>query len=239
VASDREKAAGDCTNSKTLSRKLGLGKSRQRPGVRPVLWRCLVGLRFRTGKKRQGTARTPRRYRANWGLGSRASVLECAQSSGAVWKGCGFGQGKSGRGLHALQDAIARIGAREVAPASWSAPSPLALFGRAAVSDREKAAGDCTHSKTLSRELGLGKSRQPLGVRPVLWRCLVGLGFRTKKKRQGTARTPKRYRANWGSGSRASVLECAQSSPDAAPHLAGVESVAGTRKERSTRSWGS
>jgi hypothetical protein len=31
--------------------------------------------------------RTPKRYRANWGSGSRASVMECAQSPGAVWKG--------------------------------------------------------------------------------------------------------------------------------------------------------
>jgi hypothetical protein len=40
-----------------------------------------------TGEKRQGTARTPRRYRANWGSGSRASVLECALSPLALFGG--------------------------------------------------------------------------------------------------------------------------------------------------------
>jgi hypothetical protein len=52
---------------------------------------------------------------------------------------------------------------------------PRIKRGTPGVSHREKAAGDCTHSKTLSRELGLGKSRQRPGVRPVLWRCLEGL----------------------------------------------------------------
>jgi uncharacterized small protein (DUF1192 family) len=117
--------------------------SRQRHGVRPVLWRCLDGLWRRTGEKRQRTA--------------------------------------------ALQNAIARIGAWDVAPASWSASSPLALFGRAVVSDGKKAAGDCTHSKTLARGLGLGKSRQRRGVRPVPWRCFDGLWRRAGRKRQRTA----------------------------------------------------
>jgi hypothetical protein len=114
----------DCTHSKTLSRDSGL-RSRasvmecaQSPGA---VWKdCGLG----RAKKRQRTARTPKRYRATRGSGSRASVMECAQSPGAVWKNCGLGRAK---------------------------------------------------------------------------------------KRQRTARTPKRYRATRGSGSRASVLECVQS----------------------------